>query len=56
MKYRILHIIVLFVMSLMAVSCSATFEDDHIRPNDDNYITLSFSTPGVTTRGEVADN
>ena len=43
-------------MSLMAVSCSATFEDDHIRPNDDNYITLNFSTPGVTTRGEVEDN
>lgn len=42
-------------MSLIAVSCSAVFDDEQM-PNGDNYITLSFKTPGVDTRGEVADN
>ncbi len=55
MRDRILHIIVMFVMSLIAVSCSAVFDDEPM-PNGDNYITLSFKTPGVDTRGEVADN
>lgn len=45
----------MFVMSLIAVSCSAVFDDEPM-PNGDNYITLSFKTPGVDTRGEVADN
>ncbi len=45
----------MFVMSLIAVSCSAVFDDEQM-PNGDNYITLSFKTPGVDTRGEVADN
>ena len=55
MKDRILHIIVLFMMSLMAMSCSTVF-DDEPRLERDNYITLNFRTPGVETRGEVADN
>ena len=55
MKDRILHIIVLFVMSLMAMSCSTVFDDDTIIDGE-NYITLNFKTPGVETRGEVADN
>ena len=42
-------------MSLIAVSCSAVFDDEQM-PNGDNYITISFKTPGVDTRGEVADN
>ena len=42
-------------MSLMAVSCTGMFEDNP-RNDGDNYITLSFNTPGVETRGEVADN
>ena len=42
-------------MSLMAVSCTSMFEDNP-RNDGDNYITLSFNTPGVETRGEVADN
>ena len=45
----------MFVMSLIAVSCSAVFDDEPM-PNGDNYITISFKTPGVDTRGEVADN
>ena len=45
----------MFVMSLMAVSCSAVFDDEPM-PNGDNYITINFKTPGVDTRGEVADN
>ena len=55
MKDRILHIIVLFMMSLMAMSCSTVF-DDEPRLERDNYITLNFRTPDVETRGEVADN
>ena len=55
MTDRILHIIVLFVMSLMAMSCSTVFDDDTIIDGE-NYITLNFKTPGVETRGEVADN
>ncbi len=55
MKDRILHIIAMFVMSLIAVSCSAVFDDEPM-PNGNNYITISFKTPGVDTRGEVADN
>lgn len=42
-------------MSLFAVSCSTVFDDEQM-PNGDNYITISFKTPGVDTRGEVADN
>ena len=42
-------------MSLMAVSCTGMFEDNP-RNDGDNHITLSFNTPGVETRGEVADN
>ena len=42
-------------MSLMVVSCTSMFEDNP-RNDGDNYITLSFNTPGVETRGEVADN
>ena len=42
-------------MSLIAVSCSTVFDDEQM-PNGDNYITISFKTPGVDTRGEVADN
>lgn len=45
----------MFVMSLFAVSCSAVFDDEQMH-NGDNYITISFKTPGVDTRGEVADN
>lgn len=43
------------MMSLMAMSCSTVF-DDEPRLERDNYITLNFRTPGVETRGEVADN
>ena len=42
-------------MSLMAMSCSTVFDDDTIIDGE-NYITLNFKTPGVETRGEVADN
>ena len=42
-------------MSLMVVSCTSMFEDNP-RNDGDNYITLNFNTPGVETRGEVADN
>ena len=42
-------------MVLMAASCSTVF-DDETTPNNANYITLNFKVPGVTTRGEVADN
>ncbi|MBO7199203.1 MAG: hypothetical protein J6V26_04140 [Alistipes sp.] len=55
MKDRILHIIAFVMMSLVAISCSTMFDDDTTHKQD-NYITLSFSTPGVETRGEVADN
>ena len=40
----------------MVVSCATVFDDDPLLSNDDNYITLNFSVPGVETRGEVADN
>ena len=57
MKERVLHIIAMFMVSLMAASCSTTFEEEIVSPsNDDNRITLIFNTPGVQTRGEVADN
>ena len=55
MKYRILHIIDLFVISLMAVSCSTVFDDEPMLDGE-NYITINFKTPGVDTRGEVTDN
>ena len=45
------------MVSLMAASCSTTLEEEIVSPsNDDNRITLIFNTPGVQTRGEVADN
>lgn len=56
MKERILHIILMFVLPLMVVSCATEFEDSTILSGDDDYITLSLNVPGVQTRGEVADN
>lgn len=56
MKDRILHIIVLFVMPLWVASCTSTLDNEPDTPNRENYITLSFQTPGVTTRAEVDDN
>ncbi len=56
MKERILYIISLFAMSLMVVSCSAEFDDEHLLSNEEEYITLCLNVPGVSTRGEVADN
>ena len=43
-------------MSLMVVSCSAEFDDEHLLSNEEDYITLCLNVPGVSTRGEVADN
>ena len=43
-------------MSLMVLSCTAEFDDDITLSGGDEYITLKFTTPGVETRGEVADN
>ncbi len=56
MKERILHIILMFVLPLMVVSCATEFEDDTILSGDNGYITLNLNVPGVGTRGEVADN
>ena len=56
MKERILHIILMFVLPLMVVSCATEFEDSTILSEGDDYITLSLNVPGVQTRGEVADN
>ena len=55
MKDRILYIITLFAISLMVVSCATVLDDDVISGGE-GYITLNFNTPGVATRGEVADN
>ena len=41
-------------MSLAVVSCTNTLDDDTL--DDDRYITLNFNVPGVTMRGEAADN
>ena len=43
-------------MSLMVVSCSAEFDDEYLLSNEEDYITLCLNVPGVSTRGEVADN
>ena len=56
MKERILYIVSLVAMSLMVLSCTAEFDDDITLSGGDEYITLKFTTPGVETRGEVADN
>lgn len=57
MKDWKLYITALMVMLLSAVSC--TIEQDEIKPivqKGDKYITLSYKTPGVTTRATEADN
>lgn len=56
MKERMLHIILMFVMPFMVVSCSSTLDDDPISFEHSDYITLNFRVPEVQTRGEVADN
>lgn len=56
MKEKMLHIILMFVMPLVVVSCSSAFDDDPISFEHDDYITLNFRVPEVQTRGEVADN
>lgn len=43
------------LMPLLLVSCT-TSSNDYIEVEDSEYITLNFRTPGVSTRGEVADN
>ena len=43
------------LMPLLLVSCT-TPSNDYIEVEDSEYITLNFRTPGVSTRGEVADN
>ena len=55
MKARILYIISLFMISLMVVSCTSAHEEAW-ESNGDSFITLNFTAPGVTTRGDVADN
>ena len=46
----------MLLTSLVAMSCTATLEEDIVAPDGDNYITLNFQLPGVETRGEEADN
>ena len=42
-------------MPFMVSSCTSAFDEDNIASKN-NYITLNFKTPGIGTRGEVADN
>lgn len=56
MKNRILHIIAMVALLLSATSCSTMLDESVVAPGDAHYITLSYQTSGVDTRGEVEDN
>ena len=55
MKDRLLYIIALIMMPLMVVSCTSAPEEVW-QSEGEKYITLNFTSPSVSTRGEVADN